>query len=181
MNDFGKFVLEYRARHGLLLYDMAKALDVGSAYLCSCERGKERIPDEWIKKLPALYPDLDKKKLRATIGFSNIGFITKEEIEQTLKEDPMPAFSLLKKWKQNYPLSGKSCTGDVYGCMFCGNCPSGEYWKCPEEDREEFEKCKADYAMWVDRHPCLPYAILGHWEMDISDNRKGELENASQV
>ncbi len=159
-NIFGKFLRNYRIQHGMLLYDMAKTIGVSSAFLSKCENRKVKIPEEWIEKLPELYPEMDKEMLRCAIGVSNSDFVTEEEIESTLKDDPVPKNRLMRKWLQKYPLPEKSCCGPSYGCMFCGNCPRGDYWKCPEEDKEEYETYQREFSEWQKRHPCLIYTRM---------------------
>lgn len=68
---FGKFLRAYRIQAGLLLYDMAKDLGVGSAFLSGCETGRHPIPEEWKEKLPELYSDLDKAQLQRIIDTCN--------------------------------------------------------------------------------------------------------------
>lgn len=159
-NIFGKLLREFRIQKSMLLYDMAKTIGVSSAFLSKCENGKVKIPEEWVEKLPELYSDLDKELLRCAIGVSNSDFVTEEEVESTLKDDPVPENRLMRKWLQKYPLPEKSCCGPSYGCMFCGNCPRGDYWKCPEEDKEEYEKYQQTFAEWQKRHPCLIYTRM---------------------
>lgn len=67
LNEFGRFLRAYRAQVGMLLYDMAKDLNVGPAFLSGCECDRHPIPEDWKDKLPALYPDLDAKKLKSLI------------------------------------------------------------------------------------------------------------------
>lgn len=59
-------------------------------------------------------------------------------IEKILNEDGTeyspPPNPLAEKWKKLYP----SCGSGGYKCMYCGKCPYGEYWKVPEEDRDEY-------------------------------------------
>ena len=59
-------------------------------------------------------------------------------IEKIINEDGTdydpPKNPLSEKWNRLYP----GCKTDGYKCMFCGDCPYGEYWKVPEEDRDVF-------------------------------------------
>ncbi len=52
----------------------------------------------------------------------------------------LPEFPLKEKWDRLYPPTkdGEPCWG--YRCMYCHRCPSGEYWKVPEEDKEVWEQ-----------------------------------------
>ena len=59
----------------------------------------------------------------------------------TLYEPPVNP--LKEKWDKLYPptpMPQYSQVCDGYSCAYCGRCPSGEYWECPEEDREEYER-----------------------------------------
>ena len=68
-------------------------------------------------------------------------FFIKEILnEDGTKFDP-PINPISEKYKRN-------CID--YTCMYCGRCPHGDYWKVPEEDREEYEKYRKiinDYVM----------------------------------
>ena len=68
-------------------------------------------------------------------------------------DDPPPKFPLHDKWYSNYPLPGKMCSGLGYGCMFCGNCPYGDNWKCPEEDKEVYDEYMKVRKEWEERNP----------------------------
>lgn len=72
LNEFGRFLRAYRIQKGMLLYDMAKDLNVGSAFLSGCECSRHPIPEDWKDKLPALYPDLDADKLKSVISNNTI-------------------------------------------------------------------------------------------------------------
>ena len=68
-------------------------------------------------------------------------------IEELLNEDGTvydpPVNPLKEKWEQLYPpipIAQYSQVCDGYSCMWCGRCPEGSYWECPEEDREVYEK-----------------------------------------
>lgn len=52
LDQFGKLVRDIRITRSLLLYDMAKALDISPAELSAIETGKNPVPDWFI---PALY------------------------------------------------------------------------------------------------------------------------------
>lgn len=74
LNEFGKFVRAYRIEHGMLLYDMAKALNVGSAYFSGCECERHPIPENWKQLLPEIYPDMDSIELMNRINSVNARF-----------------------------------------------------------------------------------------------------------
>ena len=66
-----------------------------------------------------------------------------------------PENPLKEKWKEKYPkipdtLASQVCDG--YSCMWCGRCPDGDYWKVPEEDKEAYDKYKAEYDKYIDSH-----------------------------
>lgn len=92
--------------------------------------------------------------------------LSKEEIRAILAADPIPTSPLMKKWKETYPLPGKPCAMG-YGCIYCGNCPSGAYWKCPEEDREEYAEYDKRLSEWEKRHPNLIQTMLSQWELEL--------------
>lgn len=48
---FGKFLRKLRIERDMVLKDMAKILDVSSAYLSSIELGKRAIPSSFLNKL----------------------------------------------------------------------------------------------------------------------------------
>ncbi len=55
LDRFGKLVRDIRITRSLLLYDMAKALDISSAELSAIECGRKPIPDWFIPKLEQTY------------------------------------------------------------------------------------------------------------------------------
>ena len=67
-----------------------------------------------------------------------------------------PSNPLWDKWIEKYPPTPKPefCqVCDVYSCMWCGRCPHGDLWKCPEEDKEEYEAYLQKRRAWMDEHP----------------------------
>ena len=50
LSRFGIFCRKLRLEKGELLYDMANALNVSSAFLSKIENGKGKPPTEWRKK-----------------------------------------------------------------------------------------------------------------------------------
>ena len=72
-------------------------------------------------------------------------------IEYLLNEDGTvynpPKNPLKEKWERLYPPTPKpefSQVCDGYSCMYCGRCPNGDYWECPEEDIEVFTQWQRD-------------------------------------
>lgn len=51
--------------------------------------------------------------------------------EDGTEYDP-PKNPLKEKWERLFP----GCESTGYKCMFCGECPYGEYWKVPDEDKD---------------------------------------------
>lgn len=70
---------------------------------------------------------------------------------KVFENDPIPKNPLKDKWDKKYPIIPRTCDG--YSCMFCNQCPSGEYWKCPEEDLEEYTAYLKKFEEWEKRHP----------------------------
>lgn len=52
---FGKFLRKIRIDNEQLLAEMAKSLNVSSAYLSSIENGVREIPDDFIAKISSVY------------------------------------------------------------------------------------------------------------------------------
>lgn len=66
-----------------------------------------------------------------------------------------PENPLKEKWLKEYPptphpLESQVCDG--YSCMWCGRCPEGDYWKCPEEDKEIYDKFHKEYLDYINEH-----------------------------
>lgn len=55
LDAFGKSMRGVRLAKGLLLYDMAKTLDISSAELSAIECGRKPVPDWFIPKLQEKY------------------------------------------------------------------------------------------------------------------------------
>lgn len=51
----GSFLRKIRLAKGELLRDMAKNLDVSSAFLSAVENGKKKVPSSWLTKLKEVY------------------------------------------------------------------------------------------------------------------------------
>lgn len=62
LTPFGVCLREIRTQKKLLLYDMARALGVGSAELCSYEVGKKRIPPGLFGRIINTYKLTSKEK-----------------------------------------------------------------------------------------------------------------------
>lgn len=65
--------------------------------------------------------------------------------------DP-PVNPLKEKWDKLYPPTkdGQPCWG--HRCMFCHRCPMGDYWKCPDEDRDIYDKYLEEYWAYMRAH-----------------------------
>lgn len=74
LNEFGKFVRQYRIEHGMLLFHMSKDLGVSPATLSGFEVGRYPVPDSWKKRLPEVYPDMDATELAACMDKANEPF-----------------------------------------------------------------------------------------------------------
>lgn len=55
LDNFGRLVRDIRITRSLLLYDMAKALDISPAELSAIETGKKPVPDWFIPTLKEKY------------------------------------------------------------------------------------------------------------------------------
>lgn len=55
LDAFGKLVRDIRVTRSLLLYDMAKELDISSAELSAIETGKKPVPNWFIPALEKSY------------------------------------------------------------------------------------------------------------------------------
>lgn len=55
LDDFGRAVRNIRLVRALLLYDMAKDLDISSAELSAIECGRNPVPDWFVSKLQEKY------------------------------------------------------------------------------------------------------------------------------
>lgn len=62
-NSFGKFCRKLRIDKNELLYDMAKNLEVSSAFLSKVENGKKKPPKEWRENLIRIY-GLNEEQIR---------------------------------------------------------------------------------------------------------------------
>lgn len=83
----------------------------------------------------------------------NNNFINIENEDGTICNPPKNP--LMEKWLKLYPpkpMPQYSQVCDVYSCMWCGRCPHGDNWKCPEEDKEEYEKWLKEYDDYMKLH-----------------------------
>ena len=90
--------------------------------------------------------------------------------------DP-PKNPLKEKWDKLYPptpMPYYSQVCDGYSCMWCGRCPSGDYWKVPEEDKDIYDKWYKEYNDYCDSHGGLLNArVMIH----LLDQKFNESEN----
>ena len=69
--------------------------------------------------------------------------------------DDMPINPLKDKWAKLYPPIPKpeySQVCDGYSCMWCGRCPHGSLWKCPEEDLEVYNEYRKKLDDYIAKH-----------------------------
>lgn len=69
--------------------------------------------------------------------------------------DDMPVNPLKEKWDKLYPPIPKpefSQVCDGYSCMWCGRCPHGGLWKCPEEDLEVYNEYRKKLDEYLIKH-----------------------------
>ena len=62
LTDFGKFIRKYRIDKGLVLKQMADALEVSSAFLSGVETGSKPLPIDIEKKIASLFPFTKEEK-----------------------------------------------------------------------------------------------------------------------
>ena len=63
---------------------------------------------------------------------------------------------LMEKWRAKYlptPDGSANQLCDGYTCMWCGRCPLGNEWTCPEEDIEEYNKYLEKLDRYTQEHP----------------------------
>ena len=68
--------------------------------------------------------------------------------------DP-PINPLKEKWAKLYPptpMPQYSQVCDGYSCMWCSRCPYGDKWKCPEEDKEVYERYLKERQEYMELH-----------------------------
>lgn len=78
-----------------------------------------------------------------------------EEYEHNRPKNP-----LKEKWDKLYPpipMAQYSQVCDGYSCMWCGRCPLGDNWKCPEEDKEVYEEYLKELHAYHVNIGLLPY------------------------
>lgn len=83
-----------------------------------------------------------------------------EVVCENKTESGMPKNPLMDKWLKLYPpkpMAQYSQVCDGYSCMWCGRCPHGDNWKCPEEDKEVYEKYLEELHEYFVREGILPY------------------------
>lgn len=91
---FGKFCRNLRMDNGELLYQMAKRLDVSSAFLSKVENGKAKPPIEWAKIISSEYQlERDQRdELEKSISEARENVIKVDEMSQK-DRDMMFAFA----------------------------------------------------------------------------------------
>lgn len=55
LTSVGVFLRKLRMDRGEILRDMARNLNVSSAFLSAVENGKKKLPDAWLRKLETIY------------------------------------------------------------------------------------------------------------------------------
>lgn len=91
---FGKFCRNLRMDNGELLYQMAKRLDVSSAFLSKVENGKAKPPIEWGESISNYYQlsKSQEKELEESISEARENIIRVDSLSQN-DRDMMFAFA----------------------------------------------------------------------------------------
>ena len=91
-----------------------------------------------------------------------------------------PKNPLLEKWFREYPstkMPQYSQVCDGYSCMWCDRCPHGDGWKCPEEDKEVYEKWQKEYDKYCEEHGDLVFHISELFKEWYGKKYGGELDH----
>lgn len=75
LDDFGKLVRSIRLTRSLLLYDMAKDLDISPAELSAIECGRKPLPDWFIAKLQ------EKSMVSETCALGRFTILHRNEVD----------------------------------------------------------------------------------------------------
>lgn len=110
LTEFGKVLRKIRIDKGMLLKDMAGALNISPAFLSAVETGKKSIPDDFVGRIASLLDyskgsddyaaledsasmskgeapmkDLPRKHQQAVLAFArNLGSLNAEEVDKLL-------------------------------------------------------------------------------------------------
>ena len=70
-----------------------------------------------------------------------------------------PPNPLKAKWDKLFP----SCATDIedyYRCIYCGKCPKGDDWECPEEDKAVYEAWRLESDRYYEAHGGFENVIM---------------------
>lgn len=87
--SIGAYLRKLRLTNEELLKDMAKKLEVSSAFLSAVENGKKKVPDNWLEKISSLYSinsDEQTELKNAILESSSVLELDLREVSQHRKE-----------------------------------------------------------------------------------------------
>lgn len=97
LTQLGKLLRKTRIDKDELLFDMARKLQVSSAFLSAVENGKRNAPNEWITELNKLY-GLNVNELQKAIGDSQL--VVKINTTKKSDEDRQLITSFARKFDE---------------------------------------------------------------------------------
>lgn len=87
VTEFGKFVRKLRIDKGVVLGDMAKAIEVSSAYLSSVENGKKNITEQLLKSIVQYFFLDDAQETQLRIAAKNSATSVKFDLREASEDE----------------------------------------------------------------------------------------------
>jgi len=100
VTEFGKILRMYRIQHGLILKDMADALDIPSSYLSAMEMGRKSVSNDFLQRLFNIYrfTSVEQQELKIAAAKSADQYkLSTKNVDSTHKE---LAFSFARKFEE---------------------------------------------------------------------------------
>lgn len=91
-------------------------------------------------------------------------------IKEIINDDGIPFNPPENPLLKKYP--PKCSMGISYSCMYCGDCPHGEYFKIPEEDMAEYLKWHEEHEAYIRDHNPEMMAWLNEHEEKEKEKEK---------